>query len=69
VLPEAACAVSYTRWVERDMTSIRIAIASLLAAGAVLAGGAVAHNDAAVSAGHRIVVADPIPCCFDVMTR
>jgi hypothetical protein len=44
------------------MTSIRIAIASLIA-GALLAGGVVAQHHPAVTASHKIVVADPIPCC------
>jgi len=51
------------------MTSIRIAVASLLAAAAMLAGGALVQHNAPVDASHRIVVADPIPCCVDVMTR
>lgn len=45
------------------MTSIRIAIASLLAAVAVVAGGALAHHDAAPSASHKVVVAGEIECC------
>lgn len=45
------------------MTSIRIAIASLLAAGALLAGGTVVQHSAAASVSHKIVVAGPIPCC------
>jgi hypothetical protein len=45
------------------MTSIRIAIASLLAAGALLAGGALAQHNAPVSASHSVVVAGPTPCC------
>jgi hypothetical protein len=45
------------------MTSIRIAIASLLAAGTLLAGGALAHHDGAASVSHKIVVASPEPCC------
>jgi hypothetical protein len=59
-------AVSNTRWVVHDMTSIRIAVASLLAAAAMFAGGALVQHNAVVSASHRTVVADPIPCCEDV---
>ena len=51
------------------MTSIRIAVASLLAAAAMLAGGALVQHNAAVSAGHKIVVADPIPGCVGVIRR
>jgi hypothetical protein len=47
------------------MNSIRIAIASLLAAAAMLAGGAVIHHDATPRASHKIVLADPILCCED----
>lgn len=49
------------------MTSIRIAVASLLTAAAMFAGGALVQHNAAVSASHRTVVADPILCC-DVAT-
>jgi hypothetical protein len=57
-------AVSNTRWVVHHMTSIRVAIASLLAAAAMLAGGAlVQHSEASVS--HKVVVAGPITCCED----
>lgn len=55
----------HTRWVERDMTSVRIAIASLLAAGALIAGGAVAQHSPAASMSHRTVLAGPAPCCSD----
>jgi hypothetical protein len=51
------------------MTSIRIAVASLLAVAAMLAGGALGQHSAPAGAHHRIDVADPIPCCVDVMTR
>ena len=47
------------------MSSIRIAIASVLAAGAVLAGGALVHHNAAASVSHKVVVAGPTPCCDD----
>jgi hypothetical protein len=50
------------------MTSIRIAVASLLAAAAIVAGGALVQHTAAVSASHRTVVADPILCCDDAVT-
>jgi len=50
------------------MTSIRIAVASLLAAAAMLAGGALVQHNAPAGASHRIVVADPIPCCYDAVT-
>jgi hypothetical protein len=62
-------AVSNIRWVERHMTSIRIAIASLLAAGTLLAGGAVAQHAAAARASHQTVVAGPVLCCADVMVN
>jgi len=45
------------------MTKIRIAIASLLAAGTLLAGGALVQHSAAAGASHKTVVAGPIPCC------
>jgi hypothetical protein len=45
------------------MTSIRIAFASLLAAGAVLAGGALIQHTAGASVSHTVVVASPVPCC------
>jgi type IV secretory pathway VirB2 component (pilin) len=45
------------------MTSIRLAIASLLAAGAVLAGAAGVQHSAAASASHKTVVAGIIDCC------
>jgi hypothetical protein len=51
------------------MTSIRIAIACLLSAGALLAGGALPQHNARPSVSHTVVVAGPIPCCEDVMTR
>ena len=47
------------------MTSIRIAIASLLAAGALLAGGALVQHSGAASVSHKIVVAGITPCCGD----
>lgn len=47
------------------MTSIRIAIASLLAAGALLAGGALAQHNAGTSVSHTMVMAGPAPCCED----
>ena len=47
------------------MTSIRIAIASLLAAGTLLAGGAIVQHSASAGISHRTVVASPIPCCGD----
>jgi hypothetical protein len=50
------------------MTGIRIAVASLLAAAAMLAGGALVQHTAPVGASHRIVVADPIPCCENAVT-
>ncbi len=51
------------------MTRIRIAAASLLAAIAVLAGGAVVHHDAAQSASHKVVNAGEIDCCDAVTMR
>jgi hypothetical protein len=45
------------------MTAIRIALASLLAAGALLAGGAAAQHSDTTSIGQKIVVAGPVPCC------
>jgi hypothetical protein len=45
------------------MNIIRIAIASLLAAGTLLAGGAVVQHNAAASVSHKTVVAGPVPCC------
>lgn len=47
------------------MTSVRIAIASLLAAGALIAGGAVAQHSPSASMSHRTVLAGPAPCCSD----
>ena len=48
------------------MTSIRIALASLLAAASLLAGGAIAaQHSASVSISHKIVVAGPVTCCED----
>ena len=58
-------AASNTRWVVHHMTSIRIAIASLLAAGALLAGGALVQHSGAASVSHKIVVAGITPCCGD----
>jgi hypothetical protein len=51
------------------MTRIRIAVASLLAAVAVLAGGAIVHHDAAQSLSHKAVVAGEIDCCDAVSMR
>jgi len=51
------------------MTSIRIAIASILAAGALLAGGALAQHSAGTIVSHAVVVAGPTPCCEDVVVR
>jgi hypothetical protein len=51
------------------MTSVRIAIASLLAAGALLTGGAVAqHSAAAMTISHKTVLAGPVECCDDDAT-
>jgi hypothetical protein len=44
------------------MKIARIVIASLFAAGSLLAGGAIAEHSVA-SMTHKTVVADPIPCC------
>jgi hypothetical protein len=43
--------------------AIRIAIASLLTAGALLAGGAVAQHTASASISHKTVLAGPVGCC------
>jgi hypothetical protein len=51
------------------MISIRIAIASLLAAGVLLAGGAYAQHNARASVSRTAVEAGPYPCCDDVMVR
>jgi hypothetical protein len=51
------------------MISIRIVIASLLAAGAVLAGGALAQHNAGASVSHTVVVAGPLPCCEAMTIR
>ncbi|HUC22436.1 MAG TPA: hypothetical protein VMA73_06980 [Streptosporangiaceae bacterium] len=67
--PQRRAAVSNTRWVVHHMISIRIAIASLLAAGAVLAGGALAQRAAGESVSHTVVVAGLMPCCDDVVVR
>jgi hypothetical protein len=48
------------------MISIRIAIASLLTAAAVLAGGALAQHTATASVSHKTTVAGGIACCEDV---
>lgn len=45
------------------MTSIRIAIASLLTAGVLFGGGAILQHSAAASISHKSVVAGPIECC------
>ena len=50
------------------MTSIRIAVASLLAVAAMFAGGALVQHSAPAGASHKTVVADPIPCCFSAVT-
>jgi hypothetical protein len=47
------------------MTSIRIAVASLLAAAAMITGAALVHHNAAPSISHKIVMAGPEPCCED----
>ena len=49
------------------MTRIRIALAALLAAGALVAGGAVAQQHASVSVSH--VEAGPVPCCFSAVDK
>jgi hypothetical protein len=51
------------------MTSIRIVIASLLAAVAMLAGGGLVHHDAAPSASHRTAVAGVVDCCMAVTVK
>jgi hypothetical protein len=48
------------------MKIARIVIASLFAAGSLLAGGAIVEHGAA-SISHRTVIAGPILCC-DAMT-
>jgi hypothetical protein len=49
------------------MNIVRIVIASLFAAGSLLAGGAIAEHSAA-SLSHKTVMAGPITCCgSDVM--
>jgi len=45
------------------MISIRIAIASLLAAGALLGGGVLGQHNGAASVSHKIVLAGPVLCC------
>jgi hypothetical protein len=62
-------AASDTRWVVHHMTRIRIAAASLLAAGALLTGGALAQHVAGASASHTVIVAGPIPCCEYVIAN
>ena len=50
------------------MTTIRIAVASLLAAAALLAGGGVAQHNATavtVSASHNTPLGGPVECCDD----
>jgi len=44
------------------MKIARIVLASLFAAGSLLAGGAIAEHGA-VSMSHKTFVASPIPCC------
>jgi hypothetical protein len=63
--PRRHIAVSDTRWVENHMTSIRIAIATLLAVGALLAGGAAVQHNASAATSHQTVVASggPVLCC------
>lgn len=46
------------------MNIARILIASLFAAGSVLAGGAIAQH-AAASMSHQTVMAGPVQCCGD----
>jgi hypothetical protein len=48
--------------------TVRIAVASLLAAGALLAGGAVAQHSTSATISHKIVLAGPEPCCGDEVT-
>jgi len=45
------------------MISLRIAIASLLAAGALLGGGVLGQHNGAASVSHKIVLAGPVLCC------
>jgi hypothetical protein len=45
--------------------TVRIAVASLLAAGALLAGGAAAQHASSATISHKIVVAGADPCCGD----
>ncbi len=49
------------------MTRIRIALAALLAASALVAGGAVAQQHASASVSH--VEAGPVPCCFSAVDK
>jgi hypothetical protein len=53
-----------TRWVEHQMTSIRIAVAAVLATAAVLAGApSAAHSAPAKANPATITEAGPVPCC------
>jgi hypothetical protein len=49
--------------------SIRIALASLIAAAALLAGGSVAQHYVRATVSHRVVVANPEPCCDEVASN
>jgi hypothetical protein len=51
-----------------QMKIARIVIASLFAAGSLLAGGAIAEH-AAMSMNHRTVMAGPVACCDDTITH
>jgi len=50
------------------MKIARIVIASVFAAGSLLAGGAIAEHGAA-SISHKTVVAGPVMCCGDDVTH
>ena len=53
-----------TRWVEHQMTSIRIAFAAVLATAAVLAGApSAAHSAPAKAHPATITEAGPVACC------
>ena len=49
-----------TRWVEHQMTSIRIAVAAVLATAALLAGAPSAAHSTHMRA---TIDASPVPCC------
>ena len=52
------------------MTSIRIAIASVSAAAAIITGAAIAHHDARPAGdSQRTVVASPVLCCDEAMVK